>query len=413
MASKERLAKDFANMEKFSDGGEGITRLAFTRPDRQAAAYIAGRMKELGLTLREDAFGNIIGRREGLFPGEAPVMFGSHVDSVPSGGNFDGTAGVLAAIEAIEMMNEEGFKNECPIELALFMCEESSRFGAATLGSRAMCGLLTAEDTKKLKDRQGVSLYDALKSLDLDPDGLESSVYKGNPKAFFEMHIEQGKVLEAEGKPIGIVTGIAAPTRMKITFEGMADHSGATPMGMRRDALCAASEAVLELERLASAETGVPAVGTVGVISVKPGAINVIPGTAEITVDIRSISKEVKASVTESFTAFIKASSEKRGVKTNIELISDEKPVMLPQETVKYLEKICAETGAPHITMPSGAGHDAMHWAERTRTGMIFIPCRGGISHNKDEYADIDHIALGADILCRAVKGASAKDFRW
>ena len=413
MASKERLTRDFANMQKFSDSAEGITRLAFTEPDRQAAAYIKKRMKELGLTIHEDAFGNVVARREGVFKDEAPVMFGSHIDSVPTGGNFDGTAGVLAAIEAVEMMNEEGFRNECPIELVLFMCEESSRFGAATLGSRAMCGLLNVDDAKRLKDKQGITLYDALKNAGLNPDDLKSALYKGVPKAFFEMHIEQGKVLEAANKPIGIVTGIAAPTRMKIAFEGLADHSGATPMGMRKDALCAASEAILELERLASAETKIPVVGTVGVINIKPGAINVIPGTAEIMVDIRSISKDIKTAVTKKFTDFIKSLSEKRGIKTEITLLSDEKPVTLSDKAVKHLENICSDAGISYITMPSGAGHDAMHWAERTQTGMIFIPCKNGVSHNKDEYADINHIAIGADILCKAVKDVSAKDFRW
>ncbi|MBS5337320.1 MAG: hydantoinase/carbamoylase family amidase, partial [Veillonella sp.] len=245
MIQRERLAKDFDSMAQLTASGEGINRLAFTDSDWEGRQYIINCMTDAGLTVEIDDFGNVLGYKVGKNPDLPIVMVGSHTDSVPNGGNYDGVVGVLSAIEAIRSMTDDGFEHDHTIAVVDFMCEESSRFGAATLGSKAMRGELTLQDLHRLVDKQGISLYDALKERNLNPDAIEHMEYKRPVKSFTEIHIEQGKVLEHEAKPIGIVTGIAAPERFYVTIRGNADHSGATPMNLRHDALCGASKIIL------------------------------------------------------------------------------------------------------------------------------------------------------------------------
>lgn len=411
--SQERLATYFTKMSEFTAPGEGITRLAFGQEDWQARAYIIGLMKAAGLAVRIDNFGNVIGRREGLQPDASVVMFGSHIDSVPNGGNFDGVVGVLGAIEVINCMNEAGFKNEHPIELVVFMSEESSRFGVATLGSKNMCGHMSVEDLKKLVGKDGKSLYAVLKNHGLDADNIAAATYKNPLKAFMEIHIEQGKVLENTQTQIGIVTGIAAPTRMKVIFSGNADHSGATPMGMRNDGLCAAAEIILKVEELATAAKEYPVVGTVGIVQVSPGVMNVIPGRVELGIDIRSISHETKAQVVAELRKQIEEISQRRAIPVEVITLTDEIPVQLKADMIEFLDDICKTSGYSYIQMPSGAGHDAMHWAPVTHTGMLFIPCKGGISHNPAEWAEIKDIAAATDILYQAMCKLAQQDFQW
>lgn len=413
MISRDRLAAHFAAMARITAEKDkpGIFRLAFTDSDWEGRRLLMRWMEEAGLSLRTDAFGNVIGRRAGRDDTLPAVMFGSHGDSVPGGGNFDGVFGILAAIEVMTSLQEDGFICEHPLEAALFMCEESSRFGAATLGSRAMCGELNVEDLHRLKDGDGTSLYDVLKSRDLDPEKIDDAAYTAPLKAFFEVHIEQGKVLEATHTPIGVVTGIAAPTRLRVRLHGHADHSGATPMDMRRDGSCAAAEIILLVEKLTAARKEPPAVGTVGVVQVSPGAMNVIPGEVTLGIDIRSISQETKTEVVRDLKDGIAAIGARRHIPYDIETITDEPPVTIAPAVVDLLSQICQEAGQSFRQMPSGAGHDAMHWAARCPTGMLFIPCRGGISHHPDEYASLDDIVRGTHLLEAAVRRVSRRDF--
>lgn len=412
MVSKERLMERFARMRKFSGQGDGpgMYRLAFTDADWQARDYLTELMRGVGLSVREDAFGNVIGRWEGEDSSLPAVMFGSHADSVPNGGNYDGVLGVLAAIETVQSLKEDGFCPAHPLEVVLFMCEESSRFGAATLGSRAMLGELSVADAKRLTDKNGVTLYDALKGRGLNPDALGKPLCAGTPKAFFEVHIEQGKVLEHEKKSVGIVTGIAAPTRFRVKLTGNADHSGATPMLLRHDAACAAAEIVLAAERLALAESAPPAVATVGVLQIAPGAMNVIPGGAELGVDIRSIDAATKKRVADRLKEAVSEICGRRGIAFEMVPVSDERPVAIRPEVLDFLEGICREAGGSYMRLPSGAGHDAMHWAGRVPTGMLFIPCRDGVSHNPEEYAAPEDIAAAARLLETVVRTAAKKE---
>lgn len=414
MISRTRLIENFGEMKKISTPNEtpGIFRVAFTDSDWQGRNFLIDLMHKAGLSLRIDTFGNVIARREGTVPSLPAVMFGSHADSVPAGGNYDGVLGILAAIEVMQSLEEDDFKNEHPLEAVLFVCEESSRFGMAELGSRAMRGELSEKDLITLSDKQGNTLYDVLKSKNLSPDKLPEAKYKAPLKAFMEVHIEQGKVLEYEKKTIGVVTGIAAPTRMSVFLHGNADHSGATPMGMRSDAACAAAEIILLVEKLASAEIDPPAVGTVGIINVRPGVMNVIPGEAELGIDIRSIGAEAKQHIVNNLKQEIKTICNKRGMTFDIKLISEETPVPLAPAMVTLLSKICEKENISYKQMPSGAGHDTMFWAPYTLAGMLFIPCKDGISHNAAEHAKMDDIFCVTQLLEKAVKTLSQKSFK-
>lgn len=410
MIQRERLVKDFEAMAQLTAPGEGINRLAFTDADWAGRQYIIDRMTDAGLFVEIDDFGNVIGYKLGKKPDLPVVMVGSHTDSVPNGGNYDGVVGVLSAIEVIRGMTDDGYEHDHTIAVVSFMCEESGRFGNATLGSKAMRGELTLQDLHRLVDKQGISLYEALKGRNLNPDGIETMAYKRPVKSFTEIHIEQGKVLEHEQKTIGIVTGIAAPERFYVTIRGNADHSGATPMNLRHDALCGASKIILGIEEIASMQEEPPVVGTVGVVEVTPGAMNVIPGAVKLGVDIRSISKVARNSVVTLVKEFIDITAEKRGLSYTIETIAQDHPVEMHPAMIREIEETVKSVGVEYMTMPSGAGHDAMHWAEVVPTGMIFIPCRDGISHNPAEFAEMDDIVTGAEVLDKVIRKLSLEE---
>ena len=410
MIQRERLVKDFEAMAQLTAPGEGINRLAFTDADWAGRQYIIDRMTDAGLFVEIDDFGNVIGYKLGKKPDLPVVMVGSHTDSVPNGGNYDGVVGVLSAIEVIRGMTDDGYEHDHTIAVVSFMCEESGRFGNATLGSKAMRGELTLQDLHRLVDKQGISLYEALKGRNLNPDGIETMAYKRPVKSFTEIHIEQGKVLEHEQKTIGIVTGIAAPERFYVTIRGNADHSGATPMNLRHDALCGASKIILGIEEIASMQEEPPVVGTVGVVEVMPGAMNVIPGAVKLGVDIRSISKVARNSVVTLVKEFIDITAEKRGLSYTIETIAQDHPVEMHPAMIREIEEAVKSVGIECMTMPSGAGHDAMHWAEAVPTGMIFIPCRDGISHNPAEFAEMDDIVTGAEVLDKVLRKLSLEE---
>ena len=413
MVSRERLEQQLQHLQTITTpgAGEGINRLAFTESDKEGRRYITSLMEEAGLSIRQDAFGNVIGHLAGRDESLPAVMFGSHSDSVPSGGNFDGIVGILAAVEVVRSMKEDGFVPDCPLEVVLFRCEESGRFGTATLGSRAMRGELTTADLMRFKDKDGISLYDALESCGLDPAHIETAKYTRPLKAFFEVHIEQGKVLEHRKIPLGVVTGIAAPTRMRVYIHGNADHSGATPMPLRHDGACAAAEIILAVEKAAAARKEPPVVGTVGIVRVHPCAMNVIPGEVELGIDIRSISAEAKASTVADVKLAVEEICARRDIPVTIEDISNGTPVVMEEPVVKFLDAMCEKAGVPYIEMPSGAGHDTMHWVGYVPAGMLFIPCKDGISHNPAESAELDDIVRVTRALSEAVRTVSAKAF--
>lgn len=386
-------------LAQYGKGQQGMDRQAFTEADRQAHRYVMGLMGEIGLTVREDAFGNLIGRLPGKDPAAAAVVTGSHIDTVPEGGKYDGIVGVVGSLYALKQLKERGPLTH-PLEVIVFMAEESSRFGFATMGSKVMAGQMNLLSWSKAKDKDGVKLSEALASWGLDMDKLLSA--KRAPqemKAFVELHIEQGPVLERTGKKVGVVTAIAAPTRMKITVEGFAAHSGTTPMDERQDALVSAAQIVLAVRESAMDQVHRGTVGTVGVMKVHPGAMNVVPGMVEMWVDIRGVDHDSIIECIQDIKDQVSTIADEQETPVSIEVMSSDKPVILAEEIIDTIEDACETLHVAYQRMHSGAGHDAMNIAALTPTGMIFVPSHKGISHNPDEYTSQEDITAGVQVL--------------
>ncbi len=401
-ADRRRLADQLERLSTFGKFGEtGVGRLAYTREDREATEVVRALMDEAGLVTSYDPVGNLFGRRPGQLAEPAPaVVSGSHLDGPPWGGRYDGTVGVLCALEAVRLLEAGGIRTRYPVVAAVIGCEHLDRFGVSCLGSRALSGKLTPEDLRRLRDAQGLSLWDVLAGEGYAPERLaEAVVGPREVRAFVELHVEQGRVLEDRGKRIGIVTAIPGPTRMRVRLRGRADHSGGTPMDLRRDALTGAAELVLQVEALARRERVHGTVGTVGVLTVHPGAVHTIPGEVEFAVDIRGIDLASKRRVVEAFRQALDRVAADRGLGLEVRPSVDEAPVPCSAWVVDRIADVCARLGIDALRMPSGGGHDAQHLAAVTESGMIFVPSGGGIAHTPEEYTALEDIALGAEIL--------------
>ena len=393
------VVKTFEGIAQFGKGERGFSRLVFGEAEWAAVEYVSGLMREVGLRVRMDAFGNVIGRLEGQTPEAPAVATGSHLDTVPEGGNFDGVVGVVAGLAAIRRLKTRGPLRH-PVELIVFRGEESSRFSIATMGSKAMAGMARPEAWRGLRDLDGVSLAQTLAAGGLDLERIPEAVRRPEEfRAFVEMHIEQGPVLEEAGIPIGVVEAIAAPTRLKLTVEGMASHSGTTPMGKRVDALVSAAQIVLAVQDEAAKRAERKIVGTVGVMKVHPGAMNVVPGRVEMWVDIRGIDAEAIAATARAIREAGARIADREGTRLRLETLSIDIPVPMDPMIIGAIETACRSVGVAYLRMPSGAGHDAMNMAKLAPAGMIFIPCRRGVSHNPDEYAAPEDVLKGIDVL--------------
>lgn len=339
------------------------------------------------MEVNTDAVGNVIAKREGLNPELPAVACGSHIDTVYNGGKYDGTIGVLAGLELVRHLNEYDIKTEHPIEVIIFACEESARFGAATIGSKAMTGLLRGADVESLVDKDGIKLYEALTKCGFNPKHL-STAKRGSDelKAFYELHIEQGPVLEESSTPIGIVTGIAAPTRFNLIINGQAAHSGTTPMNYRKDAFLGATEIALALENAVQTETKFGTVVTIGECIVTPGAMNVVPEKAELKIDIRSTSELSKQRMKQHLLQTIEQVSKKRDLSISTIELCDDRPVEMDEDCIQAIKDSCEELNLTYVEMASGAGHDTMNIALLCPVGMVFVPSENGLSHNKAEY---------------------------
>lgn len=402
MINKERLFKRLQELGKIGKRESGgITRHAFTREDRLAKELVSTYMKEAGLSVREDAVGNLIGRREGRNPEAPAILTGSHIDSVCDGGIFDGGLGIIGGIEVLQTFAEQGIETEHPIELYAFNDEEGSRFSFSMFGSRGVIGDLSAKDLE-MKDKDGITVAEAMKAQGLAPEKIgEATRSKESLKAFIELHIEQGKVLECNNLSVGIVSGIVNELWLKCTLIGEAGHAGATPMNLRHDALVAAAEMVQVIEREAK-KTGTT-VATVGRLKVLPGGINIIPGSVEFTLDLRDISQEVSDGVeTQIFKEFERICLE-RGVKLQTEILQRIPPAPCSEEFQQAAQKACNQVGLKPFTLPSGAGHDAMQMINVCPIGMIFIRSKDGVSHNPAEWSSPEDCADGVNVLYHTV----------
>jgi len=397
MIQSVSLHDRIAELAGFNDdpGAGGITREVYTPTYAAALERVAEWMREAGLRTRLDAVGNLYGRREGSDPGAPAVLTGSHVDTTLNAGRYDGVIGVLGAIEALRSLRHM----RRPIEVVAWAGEEP-RFGTGCVGSRVAAGELMRDDLDRLRDREGVTMAAALREAGFDPDRLgEALIDPESVHALVELHIEQGIVLETGGEQIGVVTAIAAPHDFRLTLRGAATHAGATPMDLRRDALAGAAEAMLVIERLASASPSRTTVATVGVARVRPGAINVVPGEVELDVDVRDSNLQARELVVESIAAAAREIGARRDLEVEVEQIVEDVPVECDQRVVDAVEAACAEIGVTYRTMTSGAYHDAMIVGRRVPVGMIFVPSAGGVSHHPDEYTAPEDIERGVHVL--------------
>jgi hydantoinase/carbamoylase family amidase len=395
---KERLMR-LAEIGKLGD--TGVCRLALSKEDRQAVGLVKSWFEEAGLAARIDHFGNLIGRMEGRNP-EAPVlMMGSHIDSQPYGGRFDGTVGVLGALEAAQTMRERGLVPETPIEIVSFCDEEGCRFNKGLFGVRGILGRLEEGELERT-DKNGVTRRQALIEFGCDPERFGESVYKpGSIGAYLEMHIEQGPVLEALGQPVGIVTGIAGPLWLTVTLTGVAGHAGSVPMRMRKDALVGAARIILALREIASRDPDAPTVGTVGSVKVFPDSRNIIPERVELTIDLRDIDLDRRNRLEAELMEAIRRTAEECGFDVRVREDTNRPPRYCAAWIKEAMRRNARRMGLEPPELMSGPFHDALEMSYACDYGMIFVRCREGISHSPREFAAMDDIALGAELLYR------------
>lgn len=392
----------------------GVKRLALTELDRQGRDLVVGWLREAGCEIRIDAIGNVFGIRPGRRgngfdadgnpasdPGARPVAVGSHVDTQPSGGKFDGNYGVLAGVEVLRALNDAGLQTERPVAVAIWTNEEGTRFTPVMMGSGVYCGAFGIEHCLTQHDRDGISVAQALAAIE----------YAGRdtpPRfaAYFEPHIEQGPVLEREGKTIGAVEGALGQRWFDVVVTGQDAHAGPTPIAMRRDALLSASRLIIEVRRIA-AESPDYARGTVGQLFVHPNSRNVIPGRVEFSVDFRNAREETLLAMVAQLREAAQRVAQEDGVQVSVDEVVHFPPCAFEPGLVAGIEQDAAELGHSVMRLASGAGHDAVYVARTCPTAMIFVPCEGGISHNEIESATPQDLAAGCDVLLRSVLRAA------
>ena len=389
-------------------GGEpegGVTRVAWSAELFSAYAWIADRMRALGLGVEIDQAGNLIGRWD--VGSGSPVAVGSHLDTVPSGGRLDGVLGVVAAVHAIALLKREGFQPSRPVWVVAFMDEEGTRFNAALFGSRAFVG----EDVTDLGDRTdstGITLRDAMRDCGYSLERISEARRIGEVGAYLELHIEQGPVLEAEALQVGVVTSIVGLRGYRVRLRGQANHAGTTPMRLRRDAFAGAARIALALREIARARDDITA--NVGKVTVAPGGANVVPGYADFTIDVRAATPAGVAELERLVGETVAHVALEEGLEAELEPTYSLEPLELDPHLVDAVERAAAAEGATSRRMPSGAGHDAMVIGRRVPAAMIFIPSRGGISHSPEEYSSPAEIELGMRVLAETLRQSLRAD---
>ena len=405
MIDAKRFERNFNAISEFGAlKGGGLTRLAFSKEDLEARKFLINLIEKNGFKLKIDNVGNIYAiYDDGCEADAKPVCVGSHIDSVPNGGFYDGTLGVMAGLEALSSIKEASIKLKRPLWLINFSCEESSRFKTATIGSKIISGKLSQQRLHELKDEDGISLFEAMSAAGFKPQNLDEAILKENSlHAYLELHIEQGPVLERSAISVGVVSGIAAPIRFEITIQGKADHSGATPMNMRSDALLAASHIIIAANKFAKNKK--TAVATVGYVHAKPGVLNVVPGEARLGVDLRDIDKASLEELNLELRNFVGELSRELKFSYEIRELSSDEPVKLSEHAINLLEDEAKKLGIKTLTLPSGAGHDAMNLTKlASSVGMLFIPCVDGISHNIAEAINFKDAVAATKILTNAL----------
>ena len=377
----------------------GVKRLALTDLDKQGRDLVVGWAKDAGLAVTVDKIGNVFMRREGTNPALPPIVSGSHIDTQPTGGKFDGNYGVLAALEVVRTLNDHNIQTEAPIEVAFWTNEEGSRFVPVMMGSGVFCGAFTLETAYAAKDTEGKSVKDELTRI-----GYLGTQEPGDHPigAYFEAHIEQGPVLEDADKVIGVVPAVMGLSWYDCVVTGMEAHAGPTPMHLRKDALQVATKIMQEVVNIGNRYPPYGR-GTVGMVQVFPNSRNVIPGEVKFSIDLRNINDELLNKMHEEILAFADKVSKETGLKIHTERVSYYPPCPFHPECVDAVRSATAKLGYSNMDVVSGAGHDAIYAARLAPAGMIFVPCKDGISHNEIEDARADHLEAGCNVLLHAM----------
>lgn len=400
--NKERLQERIIALSNIGKIREtGVCRLALSKEDRQAVETVKGWMEEAGLKVRIDHFGNLIGRMEGKNPNKPILMLGSHIDSQPYGGRFDGTIGVLGALEVVQTMKENQIVPNSPIEVIAFSDEEGCRFNKGLFGVRGILGKLEKGELER-KDKDGITRREALIDFGCDPSKFKESEYpKGSIGSFLELHIEQGPVLDTMNKPVGIVSGISGPLWLTVELEGFAGHAGSVPMPMRKDALVGAAKIIIALNEIASQEPGAPTVGTVGSLQVFPDSRNIIPEKVSFTVDLRDIDLNRRHKLEAQLHQKIKEITEEHQLHCNIREDTNSEPRYCAERMKEIMHNEIQQIGLEPIELMSGPFHDSLAMSYECEYGMIFVRCKDGISHNPKEFSTFEDISLGTELLYR------------
>jgi N-carbamoyl-L-amino-acid hydrolase len=377
----------------------GVKRLALTDLDRQGRDLVVGWGREAGMSITIDQIGNVFMRREGKNPALAPVMTGSHIDTQPTGGKFDGNYGVLAGLEVVRTLNDMNIQTEAPIEVAFWTNEEGSRFVPVMMGSGVFCGAFSLETAYAAKDTEGFTVKDELARIGYLGDQVPGDHPIG---AYFETHIEQGPVLEDADKVIGVVPAVMGLSWYDCVVTGMEAHAGPTPMGLRKDALQVSTRIMQEVVAIANRYPPYGR-GTVGMVQLFPNSRNVIPGEVKFSIDLRNVNDALLNTMHEEMLAFIEQVRGDSGLAISIERVSYYPPCPFHPDCVDAVRKATTALGYSNMDVVSGAGHDAIYAARLAPAGMIFVPCKDGISHNEIEDARADHLEAGCNVLLLAM----------
>jgi len=403
-ASLERIRRDIETIACFSSSRRGTGRLTFTLEYWAAVDYVADQLAAIGYERRTTIHGNTRFRARGADWDLPAVIVGSHLDAVPDGGRFDGVAGVVAGVEIARLLAERGDATARPYEVVVFAEEEGARFGRVLAGSKAMVGVLTLEALAEMKDSSGVGYLEALGSSGEKAAAEPHDVLEpGDIAAYFELHIEQSLVLESARVPIGIVQAVTGIRQYSISYEGTANHAGATPMHLRNDSLAAAAEAILSVEKHAAGSVAGTTVGTVGRIVNDPNAANVISGRTEYSIDLRDTDVGALVEVSEATLASVREIAERRGMRADVHMTTASDAVVLSPRLRQSLADVAARLGVDYLEMPSGAAHDAQEIARIADAVMLFVPSIGGRSHCPEEDTPYETVALGVDVIFEAV----------
>jgi ureidoglycolate amidohydrolase len=406
---QDRLGAEIEELASISDAEPpAVTRIVFSPADRKARAWLIARCEKAGLALRQDPIGNIFARWAGSDPGAPAVGTGSHIDAIPNAGKYDGVVGVLGGLEAIRSLQGSGFRPKRSIELLVFTSEEPTRFGIGCLGSRLLSGTMSPDAARKLVDKEGSSLEEVRRNAGFKGPLEDVRLPGGYYKAFVELHIEQGPLLERQKIPLGIVTSIAAPASLRISIGGAGGHAGGVLMADRKDALCAAAELILAIENAARTSGATDTVATVGICEVFPGAVNSIPSRVHLTVDIRDTDLDRRDAVMRAIEADGKVIAMKRQVSIREELVNADVPAQCALGIAEALSQSCLKHQLAFVPMVSRAYHDSLFMARIAPAAMLFIPCRNGYSHRPDEYASPEDIGRGVLVLAETLAALAA-----